>query len=92
MNELDIALATIDELHRQYSFEWDKVPARELAAVIRIQADFRKIMVEGYPEKGWDNFSVWEDREKIKLYRAARLAGYSAQMKDGKLVALRRRR
>lgn len=71
MNELDIVLSTVEDLHKRYSMSWDKVPVAELALVLERRKDYRYEMAHGNPAcRGRYFISLPEERDKLNTAAA----------------------
>lgn len=86
MNELDIAVASHEELSLRFSSKWDDISVEELTCLLRLRPDYVKIMYEGSVDLDVKAYYIPSSRERKMLQRAARNAGMTVRFDEGHVL------
>ena len=78
-NVLDILLEPLEEVSEMFCGDWSDVSSRSLALFIA-RPDARQYMTGAAPFDPGDQFFLHHARDRIKMHRAAKLAGFTVQL------------
>lgn len=91
-HRLDLLVETVDQLNDRYAGDWRNITCEELAFVLSHRADFRMYMCGKARDASWEGvyYTLFFGRDRAKLRRAARLAGFEVAFRGYDVVRFSR--